>query len=341
MNTGRLEKGFFAASLAVAAYFSYLVLGPYLGVLILAGTLAILFRPVYRGILRVVRSESLAAFISIAFAAVIIFIPLGFFGIRIANEASTLYQTLSARGGFDFSPAVHQFLAAHFPSLMVPDFTLNFNDSARAGLVWFLQNLGSLFSGVAQVLFLAFLSLFGLFYFLKDGARLKQWMLDFIPLEPPYTAQIIRETEVVMESVVRGTLFVAVIQGIVVGLGFLIFGIPNPAFWGALTMLATLIPIVGTWLVVVPAIAYLFFTGHDVSTVGFAIWSIVLVNLVFNVLSPQIMHRGSNIHPFIILLSVIGGIGAFGPIGLLIGPFIIALLFALLRVYPKLIGGRD
>jgi predicted PurR-regulated permease PerM len=161
--------------------------------------------------------------------------------------------------------------------------------------------------------------------------------MEFIPFEPTDTEQIIHETETVMSSVVVGTLAMAAIQGIVVGVGFLLFGIPNPAFWGALTMLATLIPIVGTWLVVVPAIGYLFFTGHQALALGFAIWSVVLVNLVFNVLSPQIMHRGSNIHPFIILLAVIGGISAFGPIGFLIGPFVVALLFALLRVYPKIV----
>ena len=340
MNSLRLEKGFFAALLAIVAFFSWLVLGPYLGVLVLAGALAILFRPVYAGLARLVRSGTLAALLCIVIAVVIVFVPLVLFGFRIVSEATTLYSSLTAHGGFDFGPTVHDFLVARFPGVAIPESVLNFNDAARAVLTWFIGNLGPVFSGVAQFLFIGLLSLMGLFYALKDGERMKQWMMDFIPMEPAYTEHIIVETEAVMKSVIGGTLLIAVAQGLVVGLGFLIFGIPDPTFWGALTVLATLIPIVGTWLVVVPAIGYLFFAGHGGASLGFAIWSIVLVNLVFNVLSPQVMKRGANIHPFIILLSIIGGIAAFGPLGFLIGPFVIALLFALLRVYPKIVGGK-
>ena len=340
MTSARLEKGFFVALLAAVAIFAYLVLGQYLGLFILAGTLALVFRPVYVWLLRVTRSGALAAILCVLFAVVIVFIPLFFFGLRLVNEATALYVSLTAHGGFDFGSAIQTFIATHFPGVAVPTLTLNFNDVARTVLAWFIANLGALFSGIAQILFVGLLSLMGLFYALKDGARLKQWMLDFIPLEPDYIEAIIHETEAVVKSVIEGTLFVAIIQGLVVGIGFWIFGIANPTFWGALTVIATIIPLVGTWLVVVPAIAYLFFTGQSVAAFGFAIWSIVLVNLVYNILSPQIMHRGAHIHPFIILLSILGGLAAFGPLGFLIGPFVIALLFALLRVYPKIVGGK-
>jgi predicted PurR-regulated permease PerM len=340
MNSDQLEKWFFAALLGVAIYLSYLVLGPYLGVLILAATLAIIFRPVYRGLVRAVRHGPTAAALCILLATVIIFIPLGFFGIRIITEATTLYGTFSAHGGFDMSPGIHQFLEAYLPNANIQDISLNFNDAVRTGLTWFIQNIGSLFSSVASAFFVIFLSLFALYYLLKDGTRLKQWMLDHVPLKSEYTEQIIGETETVLGSVIKGTLIISLIQGVVVGLGLLIFGIPNPAFWGALTVIASIIPLVGTWLVVVPAIGYLFLTGQGAAAIGFAVWSLVFVNVIYNIVSPQLIHRGAHIHPFIILLSIIGGIGAFGPVGLLVGPFVIALLFALLRVYPNLVGGK-
>ena len=232
---------------------------------------------------------------------------------------------------------VTKFLQHDFPNLQIATLNLNFNASVRQGLTWVIGNLGLLFSGLAQIFFIVFLTLFGLFYFLKDGDRLKAWLLKFVPLSGKYTEGIIHETEGVITSVVRGSLMVAVIQGIVVGLGLLIFGMPDAAFLGLLTVLLTLIPIVGTWLIVIPAIAYFFLTGHTGASIGFAIWSVVLVNIVFNVVSPQFMKRGTNIHPFIILLSVLGGLALFGPIGFLIGPFIIAFLFSLLNIYPKII----
>lgn len=92
-----------------------------------------------------------------------------------------------------------------------------------------------------------------------------------------------------------------------------------------------------------PAVAYLFFTDQTVLSVSLAIWSVILVNLIYNVLSPQLMGHGNNLHPFVILLSVLGGIVLLGPIGFLMGPFVVALLFSLLNIYPKLIlrGGAS
>jgi predicted PurR-regulated permease PerM len=141
-----------------------------------------------------------------------------------------------------------------------------------------------------------------------------------------------------MVSVIRGALIVAILQGIMAGLGFLIFGVPNPAFWGMIVVVASLIPIVGTWLIIIPAIIYLFATGHVFGAFGFLIWSGVIVNVIYNIVSPQLMRRGTGIHPYIILLGVLGGIAFFGPIGFLLGPFIVALLFSLLNMYPSLVG---
>ncbi len=341
MNTRRLELGFFVALLAIALFLSWLIFAPYVSMLVLAGTLAFLFRPVYKSFLKMFRYSSAAALGTVAVVIMIVFLPLGFFGIRIFAEATALYASLASNGGFDFGAALTHFLQSNFSSVYVPSITINFNAFVRQGLVWFLQNLGPLFSGVAQILFGAFLSLLGLFYFLKDGERLKQWILDCIPLEPKYANQIMHEMGVVASSVVRGTLVIAVIQGVAAGAGFALFHIPNPAFWGSLAALSSLIPLVGAWLVVTPAIAYLFLISQTFSAIGLAIWSVVTINFIYNLLAPQIMGRRNHIHPYVILLSVLGGIGVFGPIGFLIGPFVLTFLFSLLKIYPDFILGRS
>lgn len=341
MDSTRIEKVFFAALLALAVALSYFILSPYLGPLVLAGALAIVFRPVYRGLVKTVRFPTLATFITLAIAIAVVFVPIGFFVPKIIHDAAGLYASLAANGGVDVGPMIVNFLHANFPNVPVPALSVNVGDLARQVLAWFTQNLGPFFSGVAQASFVVFLSLFGMFYLLKDGDRLKKWILEFVPLESAYTEQIMSETGAMMSSVVKGTLVVSIIQGTIVGVGLFIFGVSNPAFWGALTVLASIIPIVGTWLVVVPAIAYFFLTGQVAAGIGFAIWSIVLVNVGYNVIGPQLMRRGVDIHPFVILLSVLGGIGAFGPIGLLVGPFIISFLFALLRIYPQMAAGKE
>lgn len=343
MDKRRLETSFFIALLLVVIFFSWLVLKPYVSVIILAGTLALVFEPIYRNFLRFFRYESVAALAVVLLVVLIVFLPLGFFAVRIISEVTTLYASLASNGGFDFGTAINNFLRSYFPSFPIPVIAFNFNESIRQGLTWFIQNFGSLFSGVVQVLFIGFLSLLGLFFFLRDGKKLKRWTVNLLPLSPKYTEEIIQETSMVIHSVTSGTLIVAIIQGLVAGFGFFLFNIPNAAFWGSVVVVSSLIPIVGTWLVVVPAIAYLFFTGQTALSISLAIWGIILVNLIYNVLSPQLMGRGNNIHPLVILLSVLGGIVLFGPIGFLMGPFVIALLFSLLNIYPKLVlkGGSS
>ena len=339
MDARRSETWFLVALLVIVIFISWLIVAPYVGVLVLAGTLAFLFQPVYKNLLRAFRYESLTALITVTIAALIVFVPLGFFGVRIFGEATALYASLASHGGFDFGTALANFMRAHFRTLSMPSFAaFNFNNYAQQGLTWIIQNFGSFFSGIAQIFFTAFLSLFGLFYFLKDGERLKKWVVETIPLERKYSEEIMLEMASAGSSVIKGTLLVAIIQGIVLGIGLFFFHIPDPTFWGALAIPISIIPVVGTWLIAVPAVVYLFLTGQSVLGAGLAVWSVIFINLIYNLLTPQFMRHGMKIHPYLILLSVLGGIGLFGPIGFLVGPLVIALLFSLLNIYPRLVS---
>jgi len=140
-----------------------------------------------------------------------------------------------------------------------------------------------------------------------------------------------------VNSVVKGSLIVGVVQGVLTGVGFALFGVPNPALWATIAAIASLIPTIGTGLVLIPGISYLFLVGASSNAIGLIIWGVFAVGLVDNFLGPKLIERGVKIHPFLILLSVLGGIGLFGPIGFLAGPLILSWLFALLDMYPALI----
>jgi predicted PurR-regulated permease PerM len=102
-----------------------------------------------------------------------------------------------------------------------------------------------------------------------------------------------------------------------------------------------LIPGVGTTIVTVPAIVYLFFVGEIFSAVGLLVWSVLIVGLVDNLIGPYLISRGNNLHPFIILISVLGGISLMGPIGFVIGPVVVTLFVVLLEIYNQYIGQED
>lgn len=341
MISRRLEHTFFLVILGIILLVMAWLLRPYFTVIVLIISLALVFQPLYRFLLNLFRHKNLAAFITVLLVFLIVFVPVSLVSIRISNEIPSLYAWMTQSGGYDFGLTITTYLQDHFKNFEIPTLSLNVGKIAEQSLVWLLANVGLVFSSIGWALFTALLSLIGLFYILRDGSALKRWVLRLLPIAPTHEEEIVREMRSVVTGVVRGTLLTAVIQGIIVGIGFVITGIPNPAFWGILVVVFSPIPIIGTWLVVVPAIAYLLFSGEIVPAISLAVWCGILVNLIYNIVTPELMQRGNQIHPFIILLSILGGLSAFGPIGFLAGPLIASLFFALFVIYPHLISQDD
>jgi predicted PurR-regulated permease PerM len=117
-------------------------------------------------------------------------------------------------------------------------------------------------------------------------------------------------------------------------------GIPNPLIWGVAAMMSSFIPGVGTSIITIPAIIFLFLTAPLWHGVGLIIWALGGVGVIDNFLSPFIYNRGIKIHPFLVLLTVLGGIAFFGPIGIIMGPIMLAFFFALLDIYPTIIQNK-
>ena len=153
------------------------------------------------------------------------------------------------------------------------------------------------------------------------------------PLADKDDEKIIRRLSLAVNGVIKGSLFIALVQGTMMGIGLWIFGIPNPALWGVVAAMCAMIPSIGTALVSVPAIIYLFYTGNTVPAIGLLVWATVAVGLIDNFLSPYIVGSKINIPPLFILFSVLGGIAFLGPVGILIGPLSISLLYTLISIY--------
>ena len=337
MQNPHFENIFFITIFIIATFLGWVIFQPYLSVFVIAGALALVFHPIYIRLVRFVRNQSVSALITVGIVICIVFVPLAFFGVRLVSETANVYASLASHQSLDFTLKVNTFVQKHFASLGLPDITFDINSVAQQGIIFFLNNFGPFFAGIGQFSFALFLSMLGLFYFLKDGAGFQKSISNMIPLAEEYKTKIVRDIGNMMKSVIEGTILMSVIQGILMGIIFLIFRIPNPAFWGGLISLASLIPVVGVWLVIIPVGGYLFVHGFIISSLLFLAISIVLTNLAYNLLAPKLMHRGNSVHPYIILMSILGGIAFFGPIGFLIGPMIVAFLFALAGIYPHYI----
>ncbi len=336
MNNQKPQFYFLLLLLAMTLVLSYFILRPFLVAFTLAIVFAVLFQPLYRKIFKYsFKREPLAALATIMVILFLIFTPLMIIGFQIFKESRDLYFTVAAGGGGDSFLVSLNYLAESlhksFPA--IPEFSLNFDLYLKQGLSWMVANLGTIFSNVANLMFTVFLFFISLYYLLKDGPRLRKKIIALSPLNDRDDEIIIKKLEMAMSSVVRGNFLIAIIQGTLTAIGFAIFGVPNFVLWGTAATVASLIPNVGTSLVFIPAIFLLLFGGHFITAIGLTIWGILAVGLVDNLLGPRLIGRGMQLHPLLILFSVLGGLGFFGPIGLLLGPIILSLLFVLWDIF--------
>jgi len=336
MNHQKSELYFLLILLVGIFILTFFIFKPFLYSLFLAMVLATVFEPVYKKALTITRERrNLAALLTTAAVLIIVVVPITFLGIQIFQEATRLYSSLNSNGGaIDFSRGLGdmvQNLKKFFP---VPtEFSIDVNQYAKQGLNWLLQHLGPLFTNITKAMVGIFIFLVALYYLFKDGQKLKRIVVALSPLQDFYDETILNKLKLAINSIVKGNLVVAFVQGILTAVGFTIFGVPNAALWGSVAAITALIPGIGTALVLLPAILYLYFSGETLFAVGLLLWGMTAVGLVDNFLGPKLASYGMRLHPFLILLSVLGGIGFFGPLGFLLGPLVLSLLFALLEIY--------
>jgi predicted PurR-regulated permease PerM len=266
-------------------------------------------------------------------------VPLFFLISRIYAEVQSLYAVLTDETQRSviihslnvFSQNLSNSFFNIFPAYSFD--TLNITEYLKNILVWVFANLDKIFTGIVSVLAYLFVFFLAMFYFLRDGAMIKRKFVSWSPLLDKYDEYITLTLKKAILSVFGGTIVVSIIQGVLTGFGFWIFGIPAPAVWGAVASVAAFIPGVGTSLVIVPGILYLIVTNNIPYAIGLGIWGMVAVGLIDNFLGPHLINKGVHIHPFLILISVLGGLSTFGPVGFVLGPLILAFLFALLEIY--------
>lgn len=339
MNTNnKLSLYFFVTLLLAALLLVLIIVGPYFTVFILSIVLGVIFRPLHDKILSKVKRPSISALLSTLIVLIIILGPVALIVTQIFNEAQNLYASVQS-DTFDLNTstaALQSKLQEYFPHL-----NIDIRAYIESALSWLLQNAGNAFSSAALAVLNLALSAIGLYYWFKDGEVVKKAMLQLSPLPDQYDTKIIDKLSVSVRSIIRGTIVVALIQGMLASIGFTIFGVPNAILLGTVTAICALIPGVGTSLVLGPAILYLFLTGQTAQGVGLLIWGMFAVGLIDNFLGPKLMSRGAQLHPFLILISVLGGIKLLGPVGFLAGPLALSLFFSLLDIYVSMIAKND
>ncbi len=217
------------------------------------------------------------------------------------------------------------------------DLAQQLREAAQGAEVSTFDSVLSLFGTVTRVLIGLALTVFLLYYFLKDGEKFGRWLQLTIPLPDGIVGDLRREFDDVMQAVLISHVFIAVVQGIVAGVGLVVLGIPNAVFWTAVMIILAVLPIIGSFLVWGPAVLYLFSVGQSVAGAGLLVYGTIVVGLTDDFLRPLVIehYTENRLNPAVIVLGILGGVYLFGFIGIFFGPVLIGLLRAVLDVYRR------
>lgn len=171
--------------------------------------------------------------------------------------------------------------------------------------------------------------------FFAEGSRLFAWLVRALPLSASHQEEISREIRVMISAILLGMISTAIIQGLLIGLGFWVADFSEPLMWGLIAILAAFIPIVGAASCYIGAVIVLFAMGRVQAAIIFLLYGFVFVSSVDNIIRPIVMSGTIRVHPLLLFIALLGGVRAFGPIGIVFGPVLLAVFLASLRIYQR------
>lgn len=330
MQTKIAEKYFFFGLLLTTFIFTFFVFRPFWEVLVLGISFSVVLHPLYKWLCGKKIPESIASLITLFLFTMILCGPLLGIGTLVFKQSETAFnQFTSNKNTEPFLTSIDTAVNNVLPE----GINFSIRDKTSEFVTYLSKNVADIFTTTLSAFFSFILLLLIIFYFLKDGMKWRKYIIILSPLSDKDDEKIIDRLTFSINGIIKGTLLISLIQGILMGVGLFIFGVPNPALWGMVAMFTSLLPTIGTAFVSIPAIIFLFATGNMVGAIGLTAWSTIIVGLIDNLLNPFIVGKTINIPPLLILFSVLGGISFLGPIGILVGPLAVSLLYTLISIY--------
>ena len=338
MITPALRRAAFLLLLALVTVAFFWIISPFFGAVFWAMVLALMFMPVHRRLCALLRGrDTLAALGTLLFCMVIVVVPMIFVVGAMVDEATSFTQRL--RTG-EFNPRTYfeqiqnalpgwsRDLLGRFGLFNAQDVV----DKLTAAVVQGGQALTARALAIGQNTLMLLVNLgimlYLLFFFLRDGRDLAQTIRRAVPMQRQHTDFLLSKFATVVRATVKGTVVVALVQGMLGGVAFAFLGIHGAVLWGVVMSVLSLLPAVGAALVWAPVAIYLMATGSMIEGLGLAAWGVGVMGMVDNLLRPILVGKETKLPDYLVLLSTIGGLSIFGVNGFLIGPAIAALFVA-------------
>ena len=308
---------------------------------VLAATFAGLFYPLYRKLLTWTRGRNgLSALICCLVLLLGFLVPAYFITDLVVQESLQLYKSAGRwttsffdSGLTDTYEKLNQYELLRGLELSDVDWQQPLQDGIRTAVGWITGIINTTSRGTLQLVAHFFIMLFTMFYFFRDGELLLRRLHELSPLDPRYERGLIDRFASVSRATIKGTIFIGIVQGTLGGLLLWAFGFSSPALWGVVMVVLSVIPLVGTWMVLYPAGLYSILSGDLWSGLAIFLITALIISSVDNVLRPYLVGRDTGMHDLLVFFSTLGGLSVFGVTGFIIGPVLAALFITLLEFY--------
>lgn len=341
MDSAFYRRSFQIATAAILGYLLFRVLDPLTGMLGWAAVLAFTLYPLHERLTRRLKGRrALSAGILTALTPLLVLAPLSVLAGAFVGQVTRLIGYLRGQSSLSYAELLERLSRYPLIGAAVRWLRENVDVSAAQLQGWITDNLQALLKSAAAMggtvalgaigtLVGFFLMLFMLFFFLRDGRALLDGLTRLIPVEGARRARLLKYLADVTRAVVFGSAVTALIQGVFVGVGFALVGLPSPVVFGVLATIAAFLP-AGAAVVLIPAVLYLAFSGRWGAAIFLACWTAALW-IVENILRPLLTAHHAEVSTLAIFVGAIGGAAAFGILGLVIGPVLLSFVVALVR----------
>lgn len=325
-----LTKGLLLLLIGILLLLSAAFVLPFLDYFLLAVLLAYLLTPVHDRVEPRTGPRLSAALLALATTLALV-LPLIVVVRTTASDAVTLVQRF--RDG-ELSLGVFENYLRRLTGVDVDIAGALRSAMSQVGVGEFDSLLGAL-GTITHVIIGLGLTLFLLYYFLKDSDRFGRWLRRTMPLPDHVQDELYGEIHDIMWAVLAGHILVAVIQGVIAGVGLVVVGIPNATLWTAVMVVLSLLPIVGSFLVWGPAVVYLLAAGRPLSGAFLFVYGTIIVGISDDYLRPVVVDRYAELNPTVIIIGILGGVYVMGFMGIFFGPVVIGSLRAVLEVFRR------
>jgi predicted PurR-regulated permease PerM len=310
-----------------------LILRPFFSAIVGAIVLAVVTRRPYDWLTSRIKNRSACAAIALVAVVLAVIVPTFFLAQELGKQAFT---TINA-----FRNGAHQEKIAGFianrPALAarIEDFTnsIDINNAARGTAAYLGGNLAGFLGNSVRIITQLVVMLFLLFFLLRDRALALTSLRSLLPLCDDETSELLQRVGDTILATALGRLTIAAVQGVLAGLAFWVLGVPGVVLWAFTLAVCAMVPAFGSFLVWGPVAIYLGLTGHWGKAALLAIWGGLIVSTIDNILYPVLVGSHLRAHTATILLSVLGGIALFGPIGIVLGPVLFTITTTLLDIW--------